>query len=106
MVRVHPTAIVEKGAELDEGVVIGPHVYIGSGVRIGRNTVVKMGTVIEGDTTIGGECTIFSATIGVEPQDLKYKGEPSQVVIGNRVKIRESLLKELGKGKGKGEHGD
>jgi UDP-N-acetylglucosamine acyltransferase len=89
MVKIHPTAVVEKGAELDEGVVVGPHVYIGSQVKIGKNTVIRQGAVIEGDTTIGEECTIFSATIGVEPQDLKYKGEPSKVVIGNKVKIRE-----------------
>ncbi|MEO2069504.1 MAG: acyl-ACP--UDP-N-acetylglucosamine O-acyltransferase [Desulfurobacteriaceae bacterium] len=89
MVKIHPTAVVEKGAELDEGVVVEAFSYIGSNVKIGKNTVVKQGAVIEGDTTIGEECLIFGATIGVEPQDLKYRGEPSKVIIGNRVKIRE-----------------
>jgi len=89
MVKIHPTAVVEKGAELDEGVVVEAFSYIGSNVKIGKNTVVKQGSVIEGDTTIGEECLIFGATIGVEPQDLKYRGEPSKVIIGNRVKIRE-----------------
>ncbi|ADY73218.1 Acyl-(acyl-carrier-protein)--UDP-N-acetylglucosamine O-acyltransferase [Desulfurobacterium thermolithotrophum DSM 11699] len=89
MVTIHPTAIVESGAELDEGVVIGAFSYIGKQVKIGKNTVIKQGAVIEGDTSIGEECTIFGATIGVEPQDLKYKGEPSKVIIGNRVTVRE-----------------
>jgi len=89
MVKIHPTAVVEKGAELDEGVIVDAFSYIGSNVKIGKNTVVKQGAVIEGDTTIGEECLIFGATIGVEPQDLKYRGEPSKVIIGNRVKIRE-----------------
>jgi UDP-N-acetylglucosamine acyltransferase len=96
MVKVHPTAIVERGAELDDGVVIGPYVYIGAGVKIGKNTEVRMGAVIEGNTTIGEACRIFGATIGVEPQDLKYKGEPSSVVIGNRVKIREYVTVHRG----------
>jgi UDP-N-acetylglucosamine acyltransferase len=89
MVTIHPAAVVEKGAELDEGVIIGPFSYIGSRVKIGKNTVIKQCAVIEGDTAIGEGCTIFGASIGVEPQDLKYRGEPSKVVIGNRVKIRE-----------------
>lgn len=89
MVTIHPSAIVEKGAELDEGVVVGAFSYIGNGAKIGKNTVVKQGAVIEGNTEIGKECTIFGATIGVEPQDLKYKGEPSGVVIGDKVTIRE-----------------
>ncbi len=90
MPSIHKTAIVEPEAEISEGVKIGPFCYIGKQVKIGKGTVVKQGTIIEGDTTIGENCTIFNnATIGVEPQDLKYKGEPSKVIIGNEVKIRE-----------------
>ena len=89
MVTIHPTAVVEKGAELDEGVIIGPFSYIGNRVKIGKNPAIKQVAVLEGDTTKGEERTIFGASIGVEPQDLKYKGEPSKVVIGDRVKIRE-----------------
>ncbi len=89
-VKIHPTAIVEKGAELEEGVVVGPYAYIGPKVKIGSGTVIRQAAVIDGDTTIGRDCRIFNnATIGVEPQDLKYKGEPSKVVIGDRTTIRE-----------------
>ncbi|WP_456395234.1 acyl-ACP--UDP-N-acetylglucosamine O-acyltransferase [Desulfurobacterium sp.] len=88
-VKIHKLAVVKKGAELDEDVEIGPFSYIGSEVRIGKGTVVKQGAVIDGRTIIGENCTIYSATIGVPPQDLKYKGEPSEVIIGNRTVIRE-----------------
>jgi len=90
MVSIHKTAIIEKGAELSEGVKIGPFCYIGSKVKIGKGTHVRQGAIVDGDTTIGENCVIFNnATIGIEPQDLKYKGEPSKVIIGNNVKIRE-----------------
>ncbi len=89
MVKVHPLAVVERGAELDEGVVVEPFAYVGEEVKVGKNTVIGKGAVIVGDTTVGEECKIYSATIGVEPQDLKYRGEPSKVVIGNRVTVRE-----------------
>ena len=89
MVKVHPLAVVEKGAELDEGVVVEPFAYIGSNVKVGKGTLIKKGAVIEGDTEIGEECVIYSATIGTAPQDLKYKGEPSKVKIGNKVVVRE-----------------
>ena len=88
-VDIHKLAVVEKGAELDEGVVVGPFAFIGKDVKIGKGTIIKAGAVIEGKTTIGEECTIYSATIGVAPQDLKYKGEPSEVIIGNKTVIRE-----------------
>ncbi|SMP05463.1 acyl-[acyl-carrier-protein]--UDP-N-acetylglucosamine O-acyltransferase [Desulfurobacterium pacificum] len=89
MVKVSPLAVVEKGAELDEGVVIEPFAYIGSKVKVGKGTVIKKGAVIEGDTTIGENCIIYGATIGVAPQDLKYKGEESKVIIGNNTTVRE-----------------
>ncbi len=89
MVEIHPLAVVEKGAELDEGVVVEPFAYVGSGVKVGKDTVIGKGAVLVGDTTVGEKCRIYSATIGVEPQDLKYRGEPSKVVIGNRVTVRE-----------------
>ncbi|WP_457567559.1 acyl-ACP--UDP-N-acetylglucosamine O-acyltransferase [Desulfurobacterium sp.] len=88
-VNIHRFAVVEKGAELDEDVIVGPFSYVGSEVKVGKGTVIKQGAVIEGKTTIGKDCTIYSATIGVPPQDLKYKGEPSEVVIGDRTVVRE-----------------
>ncbi|WP_456342491.1 acyl-ACP--UDP-N-acetylglucosamine O-acyltransferase [Thermovibrio sp.] len=88
-VKISPLAVVEKGAELDEGVVVEPFAYVGPKVRIGSGTLVKSGAYITGDTEIGRECVIFSSHIGVEPQDLKYRGEETKVIIGDRVKVRE-----------------
>ncbi len=95
-VEIDKFAVVENGAELDDGVKVGPFSYIGKEVRIGKGTVIKSGAVIEGDTTIGKDCTIYSATIGVAPQDLKYKGEHSEVVIGNGTVIREYVTVHRG----------
>ena len=89
MVNVHPLAVVEKGAELDDGVVVEPFAYVGSRVKVGKGTVIRKGAVIEGRTTIGENCEIFASHIGVVPQDLKFKGEDTEVVIGNNVKVRE-----------------
>jgi len=88
-VKVSPMAVVEKGAELDDGVVVEPFAFVGSKVKVGRGTVIKSGAYVTGDTQIGKECVIYSSHVGVEPQDLKYKGEETKVVIGDRVKIRE-----------------
>ena len=88
--RIHPTAIVAPQAELDEDVeieaytIIGPHVRLGRGARIGAHTVV------EGRTTIGPATQIFHhATVGSVPQDLKYRGEDSELIIGAHNMIRE-----------------
>ncbi len=89
MVNVHPLAVVEKGAELDEGVVVEPFAYVGSRVKVSKGTVIRKGAVIEGKTTIGENCEIFASHIGVVPQDLKFKGEDTEVIIGNGVRIRE-----------------
>lgn len=88
--RIHPTAVVAPGAELDTGVEIGPYTLIGARVRLGAQTRVGPHVVIEGDTTIGKENEIFQyAAIGAVPQDLKYKGEASRLLIGDRNRIRE-----------------
>ncbi len=89
MVKVSPLAVVEKGAELDDGVVVEPFAFVGPKVKVGKGTVIKSGAYIDGDVEIGKECVIFSSHIGVEPQDLKYKGEETKVIIGDRVKVRE-----------------
>ena len=87
---VHPAAIVEKGAELGPGVVIGPFAYVGPRVVLGEGTRVGLHAVIEGRTTIGARCQIHhGAVIGNMPQDLKYRGAPSEVVIGNDTTVRE-----------------
>ena len=86
----HPTAIVHPKAELGAGVSIGPYSVIDEHVRIGAGTKVGAHCVIEGRTTIGEECEIFTgAVIGSVPQDLKYQGEESELLIGDRNKFRE-----------------
>ena len=88
---IHPSAVVHPSAEIAEGVIIGPNVVIGEGVKIGKGTRVIANAYIE-YTEIGENCTISPfATIGSEPQDLGYKGEPTKVVIGNDTIIKENV---------------
>ena len=87
---IHPQAIVAKEAVLDEGVSVGPFSVIEDKVRIGQGTFIGPGVLISGHTTIGQNCRIYKgAVIGSPPQDLKYKGEKSFLVIGNNNIIRE-----------------
>jgi len=89
-VRIHPTAVIHPKAELHETVQVGPYAVIGEHVRIGARTVVGAHVVIDGWTDIGEDNQIFpGAVLGTEPQDLKYSGAPSQVVIGKGNRIRE-----------------
>jgi len=95
--RIHPSAIVDPKAELGAGVEIGPYSVIGSHVRIGANSRVGSHVVIDGRTTIGPKATIFPfASIGHIPQDLKYKGEPSELVVGANNIIREHVTMNTG----------
>ncbi|MFQ5918067.1 MAG: acyl-ACP--UDP-N-acetylglucosamine O-acyltransferase, partial [Candidatus Binatia bacterium] len=90
MSKIHATALVDPGAELDLDVEVGPYSIIGPKVKIGKGTRIKSHVVIEGNTTIGEGNLIFQfATIGSIPQDLKYKGEDSQLIIGSYNVIRE-----------------
>jgi UDP-N-acetylglucosamine acyltransferase len=87
---IHPTAIINPGAELDSSVEVGPYVVIEKGVRIGQECVIKPHTVISGPTTIGtGNVIGPFATVGAPPQDLKYKGEDTELIIGDNNQIRE-----------------
>jgi UDP-N-acetylglucosamine acyltransferase len=96
-VTIHPTAVVASGAELADDVEVGPYAVIGPHVRIGRGTTVGAHAVIEGRTTIGERNRIFQfAAIGAIPQDLKYHGEPSELVIGDENQIREFATLHLG----------
>lgn len=93
MGNIHPTAIIEDGAKIGENVTIGAYSYIGKNVTIGDGTIIDTHTLIEGYTTIGKNNHIFShATIGSIPQDLKYNGEKSELIIGDNNKIREYTL--------------
>jgi UDP-N-acetylglucosamine acyltransferase len=90
MARVHPTALVDPAAQLHESVEVGPYSVIGPGVRAGEGTTIAAHVVIEGDTEIGKGNRIFQfASIGAAPQDLKYRGQPTKLVLGDRNQIRE-----------------
>ena len=83
-------AVVDPGAELEEGVIVGPFSVIGPGVQIGAGTEIGPHVVIRGPCRIGRDNRIFQfASIGEDPQDKKYAGEPTRLLIGDRNKIRE-----------------
>ena len=89
---IDPRAIVHLGAELDTGVKIGPFSIIGPHVKIGSGTVIESHVVLEGRTTIGRDNRIFPyASVGAVPQDLKYGGEDSELVIGDNNTVRECV---------------
>ena len=90
MALIHPSAIIDPKAEIAEDVEIGPYAVIGPNVVIGRKTQIGAHTVVEGHTTIGTENRIgHFASVGGAPQDMKYRGEPTQLIIGDRNTIRE-----------------
>ena len=90
MTRIHQTAVIDRRAEIDSDVEIGPYSIVGACVKIGKASRIKSHVVIEGRTTLGQGNVIFQfATVGSVPQDLKYKGEPSELIIGNHNTIRE-----------------
>lgn len=92
MPDIHPTAFVAEGARLAEDVVVGPFCAIGPDVEIGAGSVLRSHVAVDGRTVIGGGAQIFPfASIGHQPQDLKYQGEPSRLVIGRDVVIRENV---------------
>ena len=101
--KIHPTAIVDPGAQLAGDVEVGPYSVIGPGARIGEGTVIANGVTILGRTTIGRECGIQTGSIvGSDPQDLKFRGEESSVLIGDRNKIREYVTVHRGTSGGGG----
>lgn len=89
---IHPTAIVEAGAVLGDGVVVGPFCHVGAHVVLKERVELVSHVVVSGWTTIGADTRIFPfASIGSPPQDLKFKGEQSRLVIGERCHIRENV---------------
>jgi UDP-N-acetylglucosamine acyltransferase len=87
---IHPTAIVEDGASLADNVEIGPWCYVGPGVTIGEGTILGPSTRIEGPSRIGRSNRFFGqSSIGTDPQDLKFGGEPTELVIGDHNTFRE-----------------
>ncbi len=93
MSTIHPTAIVEDGAQIAKNVQIGPYCFVSSQASIAEGTIVDAHTCIYGKTTIGKNNHIFShAVLGSIPQDLKYAGEEVELIIGENNKIREFTL--------------
>ena len=97
MSNIHDSAIVDKNAVIDSSVIIGPYCIIGPNVQIQKNTILKSNVIIEGYTEIGKNCSIYPfAVLGNPPQDLKYKGEISKLIIGNNNVIREHVTMNPG----------
>ena len=89
-ILIHPTAIIHEGAQVHPSVSVGPYSIIGPNVSVAEGTKIGSHCVIEGHTTIGADNHIFQfASLGAQPQDKKYAGEPTQLVIGDRNTIRE-----------------
>nr|WP_212655077.1 acyl-ACP--UDP-N-acetylglucosamine O-acyltransferase [Marinomonas sp. CT5] len=88
---IHPTTLIDSNAEIDSDVEIGPFCVIGPNVKIGAGSIIKSHVVINGHTTIGRNNEIYQfASVGEANQDKKYKGEPTQLVIGDNNVIREN----------------
>ncbi|GHF56048.1 acyl-ACP--UDP-N-acetylglucosamine O-acyltransferase [Seohaeicola zhoushanensis] len=97
MATIHPSAVVEQGAELGEGCIVGPFCLVGPNVKLGRDVELKSHVVVTGDTEIGEGTVVFPfAVIGEIPQDLKFRGEQSRLVIGARNRIREHVTMNCG----------
>jgi UDP-N-acetylglucosamine acyltransferase len=102
-VSIHPSAIVARGAELGAGVSIGPWCSIGANVVIEDGARLVSHVVVDGHTVIGADVVLFPfCTVGLEPQDLKYQGEPTRCEIGARTQIREHCTIHRGTATGRG----
>lgn len=96
-VTIHPTALVSPKAQLGDNVSIGPMCIVGDDVALGEGVQLLSHVVVEGHTEIGRGTEIFPfASIGHRPQDLKYRGEPSRLVVGERCVIRENVTMNPG----------
>ena len=96
-VHIHPTAIVETGARIDEGVRIGPWCHVGPEVTLGPRVHLKSHAVVTGWTDLGEGTEVFPfACVGEVPQDLKYRGERTRLVVGRRCRIREGATLNTG----------
>jgi UDP-N-acetylglucosamine acyltransferase len=97
MSNIHPSAVIEDGARIDPSATVGPFSIIGSQVVLGADVEVKSHVVVTGNTEVGAGTVIFPfAVIGEIPQDLKFRGEASRLVIGERNRIREHVTMNCG----------
>jgi UDP-N-acetylglucosamine acyltransferase len=95
--EVHATAVIDPTAEFDAEVVVGPYAVVGPNVVIGRGTHIGPHVVIDRDTRLGAACRVHAcAVLGGDPQDLKYRGEPARLVVGDRTVIREFVTLNRG----------
>ena len=100
---VHASAVVETGAVIGPGANVGPFSVIGPEVTLGEGVSVKSHAVVMGQTEVGEETEIFpGAVVGEIPQDLKYKGEKTQLIVGKRNRIREGVTMNTGTAGGEG----
>jgi UDP-N-acetylglucosamine acyltransferase len=89
-VSIHPTAIIAEGAKIPASCTVGPYCTIGANVVLGERCELVSHVVLDGHLTMGDDNRVFSFTcLGIAPQDLKYKGEPTELVIGDKNDIRE-----------------
>ncbi len=94
---IHPTAIISKGAIIPNSCTIGPFCIVGSQVKLSEHVILMANVYIEGDVEIGEKTVVFPfAVIGVKSQDLKYKGEPTKIIIGKNNQIREHVTIHIG----------
>lgn len=101
--RIHPMAAVDPKAELGEGVIVGPFCVVEAGARIGAGTVLRSHVVVSSFAEVGEGNDIFPhATLGLEPQDLKFRGEESRFILGDRNVVRESATLHRGTADGGG----
>ena len=90
--NIHPSAIVENEVNIGEDCIVGPFCFVGKHVKLGRRVRLHSHVVAEGNTIIGDDTVVWPfASIGHQPQDLKYRGELNSLIIGRRNKIRESV---------------
>jgi len=95
--EIHPTAVIEDGAELAAGCAVGPYCVVGAKVRLGENVSLASHVVVSGDTKIGAGTRVWPfASLGSQPQDLKFGGETTKLIVGSNNMIREYVTMNPG----------
>ncbi len=103
-VAIHSSSVVEQGADIGVDVVIGPHCVVGANVKLGDRTRLISQVSVAGHTTIGEDCTVYPfAALGHPPQDFKYAGEDTRLIVGDRVTFREQATMHSGTASGRAE---
>ncbi len=97
MTEIHPTAVIDANAKIGSDVTIGPYCIVGADVKLEDGVTLMGHVVVGGRTTVGAGCTVYPfASLGLPPQDLKYRGEPSRLTIGRETVIREHVTMNPG----------